>query len=85
MTHVFSLRIFTCNLLNLIFWIFVFAGCRIGIQRGINAHSWTIGFVSGFVGLLLGTIVGIVFLWIFYLLHQRRMSRESQNHEKTDA
>lgn len=81
-TYVFSPRIFCLTLFDLVFWILVFTGCRLGIQRGIDAHSWSVGLVAGLVGFLLGMVAGILFLGFFYLLYCRDVSRKTQHHKE---
>jgi len=73
--HVFSIRIFMLNIFNLVFWILAIAGFRVGVQRGIDAHSWTIGMVAGCIGLAAGSVLGVAFLAFFYWLYRRRELR----------
>jgi hypothetical protein len=61
--HVFSWRILRCNVLNMIFWIFVFTGCSYGLGWGI---------VPCFIGLVLGALAGTCFLALCYLAYHRR-------------
>lgn len=63
------------NIFNLAFWILAIAGFRVGIQKGIDKHSWLIGIVAGLIGLAVGIVVGILFLAFFYWLYRRRELR----------
>ena len=67
--HIFSTRIFALNMFNFVFGMFVIVGYKIGIQRDV---------VWGLIGLLLGTVAGILFHGVCYVLCRRRLSRKNQ-------
>jgi hypothetical protein len=58
--HVFSPRLFTLNLFNLIFFILLVAGAVIGAQGGL---------VPAFIGGVAGALVGVLFLGFFYAIY----------------